>query len=318
MRAFSLLVVMVSTALAQRPPSLMEEVGHENLPAQRLGVDDLVAVSVYDAQELTRSVRVEQDGAIWLPLLKEGIKAAGLFPRDLEASIAEALQAGQILVDPIVKVTVVEYHSRPISVMGAVKKPLTFQAVGAVTLLDALAKAEGLSADAGTEVILSRAQPPADGRGEAGAALLERISLNRLLRDADPAVNTLLHGGEEIRVPEAGKIFVVGNVHKPGAFPVRDAADHSVLKLVALSEGLMPYASNEAYIYRRNESGGKQEIVIPLARIMGRKEPDVPLQVDDVLYIPDNKTRRNAATIIDRIANFGSSTASGVLIWGHP
>src|SRR5579872_3059801 len=317
MRLLSLIFLLAAMALAQRTPSLMEEVGHDNLPAQRLGVDDLVAVSVYDAQELTRSVRVEQDGAIWLPLLKEGIKAAGLFPRDLETSIAEALRAGQILVDPIVKVTVVEYHSRPISVMGAVKKPLTFQAVGAVTLLDALAKAEGLSADAGTEVIVSRPQPSPEAPAGEKAALLERVSLNRLLRDADPAVNTVLHGGEEIRVPEAGKIFVVGNVRKPGAFPVRDAADHSVLKLVALSEGLMPYAANEAYIYRRNESGGKQEITIPLARIMGRKEPDVPLQVDDVLYIPDNKTRRNAASIIDRIASFGTSTASGVLIWGH-
>jgi polysaccharide biosynthesis/export protein len=317
MRALSLFFLLAATALAQRTPSLMEEVGHDNLPAQRLGVDDLVAVSVYDAQELTRSVRVEQDGAIWLPLLTEGIKAAGLFPRELETSIAEALRAGQILVDPIVKLTVVEYHSRPISVMGAVKKPLTFQAVGAVTLLDALAKAEGLSADAGTEVIVSRPQPSPDGRGEEKATLLERVSLNRLLRDADPAANSVLHGGEEIRVPEAGKIFVVGNVRKPGAFPVRDAADHSVLKLVALSEGLMPYAANEAYIYRRSESGGKLEIAIPLARIMGRKEPDVPLQVDDVLYIPDNKTRRNAATILDRIASFGTSTASGVLIWGH-
>jgi len=311
------LILLGSLVLAQKPPSLMEEVGHENLPAQRLGVDDLISISVYDAQELTRSVRVEQDGAIWLPLLKEGIKAAGLFPRDLEASIAEALRAGQILVDPIVKVTVAEYHSRPIAVMGAVKKPLTFQAVGAVTLLDALAKAEGLSADAGTEVIVSRPPASPNVEGESKAALLERISLIRLLRDADPSVNSTLHGGEEIRVPEAGKIFVVGNVRKPGAFPVKDAADQSVLKLVALSEGLMPYASNEAYIYRRSDSGGKQELVIPLARIMGRKEPDIPLQVDDVLYIPDNKTRRNAATILDRIASFGTSTASGVLIWGH-
>src|SRR6185437_7669053 len=98
----------------------------------------------------------EQDGTIWLPLLKTGVRATGLFPRDLETSIVEALKAEQILVDPIVKVTVVEYHSRPISVMGAVKKPLTFQAVGAVTMLDALARAEGLSPEAGTEVLVSR------------------------------------------------------------------------------------------------------------------------------------------------------------------
>ena len=80
--------------------------------------------------------------------------------------------------DPVVKVTVVEYHSRPIAVMGAVHKPLTFQAVGTVTLLDALARAEGLTDDAGTEILL-------DPRGGSGGA----NSVKRLMKDADPAVN---------------------------------------------------------------------------------------------------------------------------------
>ena len=53
---------------------------------------------------------------------------------------------------------------------------------------------------------------------------VERIPVKRCMNDADPR-STFLHGGEEIRVPEAGKIFVVGNVHKPGAFPVRDGGD---------------------------------------------------------------------------------------------
>ena len=60
----------------------------------------------------------------------EGVKAAGLMPRELEAELADALKSGEILVDPVVKITVVEYHSRPISVMGAVRKPVTFQADG--------------------------------------------------------------------------------------------------------------------------------------------------------------------------------------------
>jgi polysaccharide biosynthesis/export protein len=308
---------LFAAALCAQParPSLMEDAGRENLPSQRLGLDDLIAVSVYDAPELTRTVRVEQDGTIHLPLLKDGVKAAGILPRQLEASLADALRKEEILVDPIVKITVVEYHSRPISVMGAVHKPLTFQAVGTVTLLEALARAEGITTDAGTEVIVSRPQPSPDARGEVNATLLERIPLNRLLKEADPAVNYQLHGGEEIRVPEAGKIFVVGNVHKPGAFAVRDNADTSVLKLVALSEGLMPYAAKFAYVYRRNDDGSKQEIPISLEKIMERKEPDVPLQVDDVLYIPDNKTRRNTMSVIDRVTSFGTSTASGILIW---
>jgi polysaccharide export outer membrane protein len=187
--------------------------------------------------------------------------------------------------------------------MGAVKKPLTFQAVGMVTLLDALAHAEGLTNDAGTEILLTRGDS------------VERIPVKRLMKDADPTVNFVLHGGEEIRVPEAGKIFVVGNVHKPGAFPVRDAADNSVLKLVALSEGLLPYAGKLAYVYRRDGSGGKKEMPIELEKIMQRKSPDVPLEVDDLLYIPDNKNRRTTMTVIDRITSFGASTASGVLIW---
>ena len=180
---------LAAEALAQRPASVMEEVGRDNLPAQKLGVDDLVAISVYDAPELTRTVRVDQDGTIGLPLLTEGIRAVGLLPRELEVSIVEALKSGQILVDPVVKVSVVEYHSRPISVMGAVKKPLTFQSVGAVRLLDALARAEGLTMDAGTEVLISRPQASADARGEVTATLVERVPLQRLLKDADPSVN---------------------------------------------------------------------------------------------------------------------------------
>ena len=94
-----------------------------------------------------------------------------------------------------------------------------------------------------------------------------------------------------------------------------DAADNSVLKLVALSEGLLPYAAKLAYVYRRNESGSKQEIPIELEKILQRKAPDVPLAVDDLLYIPDNKGKRTAMTVVDRMTTFGASTASGLLIW---
>jgi polysaccharide export outer membrane protein len=202
-----------------------------------------------------------------------------------------------------VKVTVVEYHSRPISVLGAVHKPVTFQSVGKVTLIDALARAEGLTNEAGTEALVTR------------NGAIEHVSLKKLIKEADPSVNYELRGGEEIRIPEAGKIFVVGNVRKPGAFPVRDANDNSVLRMVALSEGLLPFAAKEAYIYRRGADGAKQEIPVPLEKIMQRKSPDVSLETDDLFYVPDNKTRRTALTVIDRITAFGSATASGLVIW---
>lgn len=307
MRVFSirtgLMLALSITALAQIRPNLMSEVGRENLPAKTLGVDDLVAVSVYDAPELTRTIRVEPDGTIHLPLLTEGVKAAGLMPRELEAGLTEALKSEEILVDPVVKITVVEYHSRPIAVMGAVRKPVTFQADGTVTLLDALARAEGLTSDAGPEILLTRGDS------------VEHIPAKRLLNDADPAVNPVLQGGEEVRVPEAGKIFVLGNVRHPGAFPLRNAGDNTVLKLVALSEGLLPYAEEIAYVIHHDESGAPQQIPVELARILHRKAPDVALQAGDILYVPDNKTRRNTMAILERLSNFGASTASGVLIW---
>jgi polysaccharide export outer membrane protein len=296
--------VIASLASGQVRQSLMEEVGKDNLPSQELGIDDLVAVSVYDAPELTRTVRVESDGAIHLPLLHNGVKASGLLPRDLETAIASELMSEQIYVDPVVKVTVVEYHSRPIAVMGAVKLPLTFQAVGVVTVLDALAKAGGLNDLAGTEILVTR-----------GPNTAERVPVKRLLNDADPSVNFVLHGGEEIRVPEAGKIFVVGNVKKPGAFLVRDGSENSVLKLVALAEGLAPFHYKTAYVYRPDAAGARQEIAVDLDKILERKVPDVPLQVDDLLYIPDNKGKRLTANVIDKLAGFGSSTASGLIVW---
>jgi len=281
----------------------MEEVGKANLPAQELHPGDLVAVSVYDAPELTRTVRVDPDGTIRLPLLAEGVNATGLLPRELEIALTSALKFGEILVDPVVKITVVEYHSRPISVMGAVRRPITFQSDGSVTLLEALSRAEGLTEDAGSEILVTQNKT------------VQRIPVKQLLSKADPAVNLILTGNEEIRVPVAGKIFVLGNIRKPGGFAVRDPADSTVLKMVALSEGLMPFSEKIAYIVRRREGEKPQEIPIELAKIMERKSSDVPLEIGDILYVPDNKSRRSTMSIIDRLAGFGSATASGLVIW---
>jgi polysaccharide export outer membrane protein len=303
---FGLILLMLCACNAQAQAPRMEEVGKSNLPAQKLGANDLVAVSVYDSPEMTRTVRLDADGSISLPLLKQSIPAEGLLPRDLESSIETALRDEEILVEPIVKVTVVEYYSRPISIAGAVRKPVTFQAVGKVTLLEALARAEGLAPDAGLEILVSQPEQA-----------LRRVPVKDLIDAADPAMNIQLHGGEEIRVPEAGKIYVLGNVKKPGAFPVRDSADTSVLKLLALAEGLTPYACRQAYIYRREVSGApKKEIEIELENIMKRKSPDVALEANDILYIPDNTRKRATITTLEKSITLGSAIGAALIYVG--
>ena len=243
------LILAAGVAAAQAASRRAAEPAGANLPALRIGPNDLIAVSVYDSPELTRTVRVGPDGMIRLPMLKQRIKADGLLPVELEAAIAEALRAEQMLVDPVVTVTIAEYHSRPISVAGAVRNPVTFQAAGPVTLLDALTRAGGLSPEAGPEILVSRMQAGEDGEP---TALVQRIPVKALIDAADPEMNLKLTGGEEIRVPEVGKVYVVGTVRKPGAFPVQNSSETTVLQMLALAEGLAPFASKQAYIYRQD------------------------------------------------------------------
>jgi polysaccharide export outer membrane protein len=307
-----LFLLLSSAAWGQIRPAAVSQTS-ANLPAQKIGPNDLIAVSVYDSPELTLTVRVGAEGTVRLPMLKRRIKAEGLLPAALETAIAEALRAEELLVDPVVTVTIAEYHSRPISVAGAVRNPITFQAAGPVTLLDALTRAGGLSPEAGPEILVSRTQP---GEDDTPTSIVQRIPVKGLIDAADPELNLRLFGGEEIRVPKVGKIFVVGTVKKPGAFPVQDSSETTVLQMLALAEGLAPFASKRAYIYRRDAvTGSKHEIPIELKRIMKRKAADVPLQANDILYIPDNSGRRMTVKALERIAGFGAATASGLLIW---
>jgi polysaccharide export outer membrane protein len=312
LRACAALLLCGFAAVAQEQsrPAPLIDANTANLPAQRIGASDLIAISVYKSPELTRTVRVGTDGLIRLPMMKEPIKAEGLMPAELETAVAEALKNARLLVDPLVTVTVVEYQSRPISVMGAVRKPLTFQATGQLTLLEALARAEGLAADAGAEILVSKA-----GSGPNSSALVRRIPVRALLADTDPALNLKLSGGEEIRVPTTDRIFVVGNVKKPGAFPTGEEAGATVLKAVALAEGLMPYASKQAVIYRREAAGSVNEIPVELSKIMDRKTADAPLLPNDVLYIPESKGRRLGWATVERLLLFGSG-ATTALIYG--
>jgi polysaccharide export outer membrane protein len=296
-------LLVLAIAHGQRPsPAAVEPLG--NLPIQEIGAGDLLAISVYDSPELTRTVRVSPDGNIRLPMLHQEIHGAGLFPGQLENKIVEALQRENLLVSPIVTVTINEYHSRPISVMGAVRKPITFQALSPVRLLEALAQAEGLTSDAGAIVVVTQA-----------GGNVRRIPVSSLIDGADAGANVLLSGGEEIRVPVGGHVFVLGNIKKPGVFGLHDGADATLMQMLALAEGLAPSSSKQAYVYRRQPDGTRTEIALPLDRILKRKQPDVAIFQDDILYIPANNGRRVALATLERVLAFGSSAGATALIY---
>jgi polysaccharide export outer membrane protein len=285
-----------------------------NLPARPLVANDLLSVAVYGAPEMTRTVRVSSAGTIRIPMLERAIEVTGLMPAEVEPKIAAELTAEEILVNPAVTVTVAEYYSRPISVAGAVKLPLTFQVYQKASLLEALTRAQGLSPEAGTEVLVTF---PAKTPGE--PPLVRRIPVKGLIDGADPELNLVLEGGEEIRVPAVGRVYVMGNVKKPGAFPLENAAGMTVLKALALAEGLAPYPTKEAYIYRRGDTAPGEpakEMPVELRKILDRKSPDVALAANDILYIPDNRAARLTAEGIEKVIGFGAATASGALVLG--
>lgn len=285
-----------------------------NLPVAKIGNDDLIGVTVYDAPELTRTIRVSSSGDIRLPMVKQPIHAAGLYPVDLEKAIADALTTDHVLVDPVVTVSIVEYRSRPITVVGAVKMPVTFQAAGNITLLDAISRAQGLSDNAGSEILVSRDAPDAAG---GSAPLLQRIPVRSLLNGENSSLNLSLQGGEVIRVPEAGRVFVVGDVKKPGAFYITDSAKSSVMKALALSEGLDSFSSHEAYIYRPDDSSGnRKEIPIELKKIMDRKSPDVALMSGDILYIPTANGTKATLKTLETSLGIGSALGSAFIYYG--
>ena len=311
-------LLLLALAVASFAQVQVQPVTTQNLPAHKIHPNDLVGVSVYGEPELTRTVRVGADGTIRLPMLRDKIKADGLMPEELEQAIVASLKTQEILVDPFVTVTVAEYNNSrlPISVAGAVRTPTTFQPVEKITLLEAITRAGGLAPDAGSEILVTGPTSPAAPGTPATSAvtLVRRIQVKSLIETADPAANVVLEGGEEIRVPEVGKVYVVGNVKMPGAFPVQDPSGTSILKVLALTQGLAPYATNEAYIYRR-EAGttSKNEIPVDLRKIMDRKSPDVPLMANDVLYVPDAHKRRATVSVLEKVAILGGVALTAII-----
>jgi polysaccharide export outer membrane protein len=218
------------------------------------------------------------------------------------------------MVAPVVTVSVVESRSRPISVSGAVKNPVTLQAIGTVTLLDAISRAGGLSENAGAEILVSKQSSTASDKP---VTLIQRIPVSGLMGGVDTTLNLRLEGGEDIRVPEAGRVFVLGRVKKPGTFFITDGSESSVMKALALSGGLDSFPSHSAYIYRvEGGSGGRNEIPIELKKIMDRKAPDVALLANDILYVPDATGTRASMKVLESSIGIGAVLGSA-LIYMH-
>jgi polysaccharide biosynthesis/export protein len=126
----------------------------------KIGTGDLLNISVFDVPELTRDVRVSQSGTISIPLVPTRLHVAGLTEIQAEQMIADVLKANGLVSHPEVGLTVKEHRSKPITVIGAVARPMVYEADRSVTLLEVLAAAGGIANDAGDTIIVTRGHSP--------------------------------------------------------------------------------------------------------------------------------------------------------------
>jgi polysaccharide export outer membrane protein len=111
-------------------------------------------------------------------------------------------------------------------------------------------------------------------------------------------------------VSKAPIVYVIGEVTKPGGYVLGDAQDGdvaspqlTVIRVIALASGpIRGAALNKSKIIRRT-ANGIQELPIPLKKIMAGKSPDLPLQAEDILYIPGGRSTLPAGTILGLLAS---------------
>src|SRR5580692_8002732 len=207
-----------------------------------IGPGDLVNVQVFDVPEMSRELRVSQTGTIGIPLVPVRLQIAGLTEIQTERKITEVLEANGLISHPEVSVTVKEKKSRPITIVGAVAHPQVYEADRQVTLIDVLAQAGGITADAGDHVIVTRPErdnlqdasdaaqnmAPESASDAAPAAEPPQIpppltntitvNLSQILETGDMVNNVIIQPGDVVTVPHAGIVYVLGAVPRPGGY----------------------------------------------------------------------------------------------------
>src|ERR1700751_559712 len=129
-----------------------------------IGSGELISVQVFDVPEISRELRVSQTGTIGLPLIPVRLHISGLTEMQAERKIQEVLEANGLVSHPEVTVTVKEKKNRPITIVGAVARPMVYEADRQVRLIDVIAAAGGIAPDAGDHVIITR--PERDNSGD--------------------------------------------------------------------------------------------------------------------------------------------------------
>jgi len=268
-----------------------------------IGAGDLLEVSLYGMPDFKTDVRVSPGGEISLPMLG-AVAVGGLSVEQAQLLIESRLSEKGLFNDPHVTVFEKEYATQGISLLGEVQKPGIYPLLGSRRLYDAISAAGGTTPKAGRYALITRRNDP------------QHSVRLPLLAGAPESMenNVIVEPGDTIVVSKAGVVYVVGDVHQPGGFVMENGNDITVLKAIALAQGTNPNASlNGARLIRKTPEGPK-DVPLELKKMLAAKASDLPLQPDDIVFVPGSAgksaAKRGAEAILQMV--------TGVAIWRIP
>jgi polysaccharide biosynthesis/export protein len=312
----ALLLSCVQCFGAQQPSSPREVEADQS--SYILGPGDEISIRVLDSTDIPdKPIRVDSDGQIALPLAGR-IQAAGKSVAVLETEITNRLQ--KYIISPQVSVNVTDFGSQPVSVLGAVTAPGVYQLSGTKPLAQVIALAKGFAPDAGGQIRIASYQrsstPPEAGAVDLGNMSVTEVSVEELLSSSSAVGSILIRPHDVITVPKAHLVYVIGEVHKPGAHILSNRDSISVLEAISMAEGILPTASPQhARLLRLDaKAANRVEIPLDLKRILAGRADNVMLQPNDILLIPNNAVRAAGLRTIEAAIQLGT----GILIWHRP
>ncbi len=285
-----------------------------------LGTGDTVSIFVPDLgadDQFTpdKTFRIDGSGNLILPFVGQ-VHAAGLTTQALGQEIEAAL-AGKILKHPQAVVTITQFNSQPVSVYGEVTVPGLHQLVGGKNLFDALSLAGGLSEHLGNTITITRNLKwgpiplPNAHDDPSGQFCIASLNVKSLLKVSDPSHNIPLMPEDVITVSRSEVVYAVGSLNSPGGFELGQNESLSTLQVIALAQGLNRTAAADRAIILRALPGSKTRTQIPVnvKQLMAGNGTDLPLQADDILFIPNSKSKSAAYRTLDII---GVSTSAAI------
>ena len=316
---FLLLLSVIGVPLQAAQLAASVSASKTPVEAYVLGPEDQLTIHVVDLEDISeKPVGVDPNGFIEIPLVGR-LHVAGLTVEQFREALGKRL--ARYIQSPQITINVLEYRSRPVSILGQVNNPGLHQLRGPTRLVDVISLAGGLKPDAGQKLTITRnlkegSLPlPSSRTDGTGQYSIGDLHLNTLLDGSHPSENIEVRSHDVISVSRAELIYVVGEVRKPGGINLQTMDETmSITQALSLAEGTSSGANmRKARILRavNGKPSNKNEVPVNLSLVLSGKAPDVELHANDVLFVPDNVP----ASAMKRATEAAIQMATGVMIY---